>query len=274
MLAELLVDRGAVAEARALLDGAIDPHPGLGPGDAPGSRADAGAARRGTGRGRARRTPTSSRASAGWRRHPRYVPWRSLKAQALDRLGRQDEAVALAAEELEIARGWGSPGTVGRSLRVLGTIEREDGLEHLEEACAVLEHAPARLERAKALAALGETLRRARRPTEAREPLRQALELAEICGATALVERTRAEIYATGARPRTTALRGVGSLTASERRVADLAADGPRTATSRRRLYVTPKTVEVHLSNAYRKLEIASRRELPAALAASAGPPR
>ena len=72
---------------------------------------------------------------AGWRRHPRYVQWRSLKAQALDRLGRQDEAVALAAEELAIAREWGSPGTVGRSLRILGTLEREDGLAHLEEAC-------------------------------------------------------------------------------------------------------------------------------------------
>ena len=92
---------------------------------------------------------------AGWMRQPRYVPWRSLKAQALDRLGRQDEAVEFAVDELEIARGWGSAGTVGRSLRVLGTILRTDGIEQLEEACALLEKAPARLEHAKALAALG-----------------------------------------------------------------------------------------------------------------------
>ena len=205
-------------------------------------------------------------ANAGWRCHPRYVPWRSLKAQALDRLGHQAEAVDLALEELRIARVWGSPGTVGRTLRVLGTIEREDGLDHLEEACALLERAPARLERAKALAALGETLRHARRPTEAREPLRLALELAEICGATALVERTRAEIYATGARPRTTALHGPGSLTSSERRVAGLAADGLSNRDIAQTLYVTPKTVEVHLSSVYRKLEIGSRRDLPHAL--------
>ena len=134
----------------------------------------------------------------------------------------------------------------------------------------MLESAPARLERAKALAALGGALRRARRPTEAREPLREALEVAEICGATALVESTRAEIYATGARPRTTALSGVGSLTASERRVADLAADGLSNRDVAQTLYVTPKTVEVHLSNAYRKLGIGSRRELPTALAGSA----
>jgi DNA-binding CsgD family transcriptional regulator len=198
------------------------------------------------------------------------VPWRSLKAQALDRLGRREEAETLAAGELEIARAWGSPGTVGRSLRVLGTIEREDGLDHLEEACAVLEPAPARLERAKALAALGESLRRARRPTDARKPLRKALELAEVSGATALVERIRSEIYATGARPRTTALSGVGSLTASERRVAGFAADGLSNRDIAQSLYVTPKTVEVHLGNAYRKLGIASRRELPDALAHAA----
>ena len=93
-----------------------------------------------------------------------YVQWRSLKAQALDRLGRQEEAVALAAEDLAIARGWGSPGTVGRSLRILGTLERAEGVEHLEEACVLLEQAGARLELAKALAALGGVLRRDRRP--------------------------------------------------------------------------------------------------------------
>jgi DNA-binding CsgD family transcriptional regulator len=203
---------------------------------------------------------------AGWRRHPRYAPWRSLKAQALDRLGRRDEALRLAAEELEIARAWGTPGTVGRSLRVLGSIERAGGLAHLEEACAALEDAPARLEAAKALAALGETLRRERLPTEAREPLRRALELAAISGATPLVERARTELYATGARPRTTALLGVRSLTSSERRVADLAADGFSNRDIAQSLYVTPKTVEVHLSNTYRKLGIGSRRELPDAL--------
>ena len=148
-----------------------------------------------------------------------------------------------------------------------GDDRAEDGLDHLEEACALLERAPARLERAKALAALGETLRHARRPTEAREPLRLALELAEICGATALVERTRAEIYATGARPSNRCAPWSGSLTSSERRVAGLAADGLSNRDIAQTLYVTPKTVEVHLSSVYRKLEIGSRRDLPHALA-------
>ena len=270
VLAELLLDRGAVADARAILDAAIRPRR---PGSDPAILLDRAQVRVLLAEGRAEEALAHAdvfQSHAGWRRHPRYVPWRSLKAQALDRLGRREEAVTLAADELEIARAWGSPGTVGRSLRVLGTIEREDGLDHLEEACAVLEQAPARLERAKALAALGEALRRARRPTDAREPLRKALELAEVSGATALVERIRSEIYATGARPRTTALSGVGSLTASERRVAGLAADGLSNRDIAQTLYVTPKTVEVHLGNAYRKLGIASRRELPDALASAA----
>lgn len=265
VLVELLIERGAIADARALLDAAVPPHPGseaamllerarvrvlLAEG-----RPEEGLAR-----------ADALQGLAGWRRHPRYVPWRSLKAQALDRLGRRDEALQLASEELEIARQWGSPGTVGRSLRILGTLERGDGLAHLEEACRLLEQAPARLEQAKALAALGEALRRERRPTEAREPLRRALELAEICGATALVERARAELHATGARPRSTALRGVGALTSSERRVADLAASGLSNRDIAQALYVTPKTVEVHLSSAYRKLEIDSRRQLPDAM--------
>ena len=77
----------------------------------------------------------------------------------------------------------------------------------------------------------------------------------------------RTELYAAGARPRTDALSGAAALTASERRVATLAAGGETNRDIAQTLYVTPKTVEVHLSNAYRKLGIRSRRELATALA-------
>ena len=226
--------------------------------------------------GKADEAVERSRASgmrAGWRRHPRYVPWRSYGALALDRGGRVEEALVLAHEELDIARQIGAPGTLGQSLRVLGTIEREQGLEHLEEAVAVLDGSAARLELAKALTALGARLRRDRKPTEAREPLRQALELAEACGASPLADEARAEIYATGARPRTTALQGVAALTSSEHRVAVLAAEGKSNREIAQALYVTPKTVEVHLSSTYRKLQISSRRDLEAALDPASGTP-
>jgi DNA-binding NarL/FixJ family response regulator len=76
----------------------------------------------------------------------------------------------------------------------------------------------------------------------------------------------RSELRAAGARPRTAALGGVESLTARELRVASMAAEGRTNREIAQALFVTPKTVEVHLSGAYRKLDIRSRRDLPAAL--------
>ncbi len=166
--------------------------------------------------------------------------------------------------ELELARGCDVPATIGRCLRERA--ELAQNAEGLREAAELLATTPARLEHARALAALGAALRRDRHATEAREPLREALELAEACACPPLVESVRSELYASGARPRTAALSGVGALTASERRVATLAADGQTNREIAQALFVTPKTVEVHLSNAYRKLDIRSRRELPAAL--------
>ena len=116
--------------------------------------------------------------------------------------------------------------------------------------------------------------RRARRRTaprppagEAREPLRRALELAEACGAAPLAEQVRTELYAAGARPRGERPRGPAALTASRAARRRLAADGQTNREIAQALFVTPKTVEVHLSNAYRKLDISGRRELAGALA-------
>lgn len=198
---------------------------------------------------------------------PARLWWRSLKALALDQLDRRDEAFELAHEELEITRAFGARSELGRTLRVLGMLEREQGIETLRESVEVLSESTARLERAKALAALGSTLRRARKQTEARQPLRQALELASACGADGLAESIRSELHAAGARPRRDALTGVEALTPSERRVAALAAGGRTNREIAQELYVTPKTVELHLSNAYQKLGIRSRRELDPELA-------
>jgi DNA-binding CsgD family transcriptional regulator len=203
-------------------------------------------------------------------RLPTATPVRANAALALERLGRHDEAIALAEQELADARRWGAPGTVGPSLRIVGLLRGDVAL--LEEAVGVLERSHARLELAKALADLGAALRRDRRPSDAREPLRRALELADACSAEGLVEHVRSELYAAGARPRTTALGGVDALTASERRVAAFAADGQSNRDIAQALFVTPKTVEVHLSNAYRKLGIRSRRDLATALAGAPNP--
>jgi DNA-binding CsgD family transcriptional regulator len=267
-LATTLAERGRLAEARGMLDRARPHIHGWADGCrfwraaelallvAEGRDADAVAAYE------------EFAARHAWIVLPAATHPRSTTARALDRLGRRDEAVALCEAELADARRWGAPGTVGPVLRVLGTLRGDVAL--LEEAVAVLEGSRARLEQAKALADLGAALRRERRPSEAREPLRRALELADACDADALVEHVRSELYATGARPRSTATGGVDALTASERRVAAFAAEGRSNRDIAQALFVTPKTVEVHLSNAYRKLGIRSRRELAGAFG---GPP-
>jgi DNA-binding CsgD family transcriptional regulator len=198
--------------------------------------------------------------------NPFDAPSRSHKAVAAYHLGRREEGLELAAESLELARRWGAPGTVGRALRVLGTLEREEGLVHLSEAVEISEGSVARLEHAKALVAMGSSLRRFRRPTDAREPLRRGLELADLLGAEALVAEARHELHAAGARPRTKALTGPASLTPAEHRVTERAAAGQTNRAIAEALFVTTKTVELHLSNAYRKLGVKSRRELPGVL--------
>jgi DNA-binding NarL/FixJ family response regulator len=198
--------------------------------------------------------------------NPIDTPWRSAQALALDGLGERDAALEAAEEGLELARRWGSPGVLAHALRILGTVERGAGLDRLREAVEAAAGSPARLEHTKALAALGGALRRARLLTEARAALRQAAEQAAGCGAEGLRADVHAELRAAGARPRGTALSGVGALTPSERRVAALAADGAANRDIAQALFVTPKTVELHLSNSYRKLGIASRRDLPEAL--------
>ena len=196
--------------------------------------------------------------------NPAAARFSSLKAIALDALGLKKKALELAAEELDRARDWGAPGTVARSLRVLGTLEGAEGIERIERAVEVVGRAPARLELAKSLAALGVARRRAGRPDYAREPLMRAHELAEVCGADRLLESIRTEMLGVGANP--VAPRGVGALTATEKRVAALAAAGRAEREIAQELFVTPRMIEVKLGNALRKLGASSQGDLAVAL--------
>jgi len=206
--------------------------------------------------------------------NPGTAPWRSWAAEGLRLLDRNDEARALAADELALTRRWGDPQTIGASLRVLGLVEGGTaGTGLLREAVEVLAGSQARLEHARALVDFGAALRRANRRTEARERLREGVDLALRMGAFALAERGNEEIAATGARPRKVLQTGLDALTPSERRVAQLAAEGMTNKEIAQALFVTIKTVEVHLSHAYRKLEISSRGQLDKALLTAAPSP-
>jgi DNA-binding CsgD family transcriptional regulator len=123
----------------------------------------------------------------------------------------------------------------------------------------------ARLELARSLAELGAALRRAGARAEARERLREAADLARRCGAERLEERVVEELRIAGARRHDRPLSGAESLTPSERRVAAAAAAGATNREIAQDLFVSLRTVEMHLTSAYRKLDISSRAELPRA---------
>lgn len=200
--------------------------------------------------------------------NPGMLAWRSTAAAALLRLERREEAERLAAEELELARAWGAPRAVATALLQVGlTRAGRRGETVLREAVAALAGSrELRVDRARTQLALGQAIRRRGQRTEAREPLREAFALAHECGALAIERVAREELLASGARPRRAAISGRDALTPSERRVAALAADGQTNRAIAQNLFVAPKTVEVHLSNVYRKLDLRSRTQLAGAL--------
>jgi DNA-binding CsgD family transcriptional regulator len=198
---------------------------------------------------------------------PGPISWRSEAALAQRALGDHEAAESLAEEELELARAFGAPGALGVALRAAGVMAGGDrGALLLREAIDALERGDARLERARSLADLGAMLRRRNRRTEARELLREALDAAHRAGAKPLAEYAETELRATGARPRRVVLRGLDSLTASERRIAELASEGLTNREIAQTLFVTARTVEGHLTSVFRKLQLDSRNELWPAL--------
>jgi len=200
-------------------------------------------------------------------RTPAFSTWRADAAPLLASLGRHNEARALAREEVERCRAFGAPGPLGTSLRTLGLIEPGgSGIGLLEQAVAHLQRSPARLEHALALLELGAATRRAGRRADAREPLREALHLAHVCGADAIAVRVHDELVAAGARPRRDPTQSRSHLTASERRVARMAADGMTNREIAQALFLTENTIETHLRSVFRKLEIRSRSQLARAL--------
>ena len=193
-------------------------------------------------------------------------PWRSLAATLLAGIGKPDAALELARQEVELAELWGTPHAMGLARRGLGLVT--DDVAELERAVELLEQSPARLELARARVDLGSALRRAGRRADSRDPLRAAMDEAHACGASALAERARDELRASGVRPRRLALTGAASLTAGQSRVARLAAEGMTNRQIAQELFITTATVETHLRHTFQKLEISGREELAEALRA------
>ncbi|HEX6150306.1 BTAD domain-containing putative transcriptional regulator [Nocardioides sp.] len=178
--------------------------------------------------------------------NPAWAPWRGLKARALAALGRDDEALALADEELRLLRGWGAASSLGRSLRLRGVLKGHDGEPDLREAAAVLSGSRAVLEEARTQLVLG------RLPSvpdaEAVALLTSALDTARRCGAGAVARAAAKALRARGhaaADPD----RSQARLTSRQRRAAELSAAGLDVNEVAQRLFLTPATVRAVLES-------------------------
>ncbi|WP_181789293.1 helix-turn-helix transcriptional regulator, partial [Streptomyces phytophilus] len=198
---------------------------------------------------------------------PGPVPWRTSAAEAWLRLGNRDRAKQLAHEQL--ARpGTGNPRTRGLALRLYAAVSPPSRrLQLLTEALELLEHTGDRYEQARVLADLSRTHYALGEHRKARLLFRQSLHVAHACKATPLAqELLLGNSEAAGAGPQADSSAEVSELTESERRVASLAVMGYTNREIATRLYITPSTVEQHLTRVYRKLRIKRRQDLPADL--------
>ncbi|WP_434441529.1 AAA family ATPase [Lentzea sp. E54] len=210
----------------------------------------------------------AGRHCAAWPyRNPAALAWRSGAALACAAMGDGERARELALEEVELARSWGAPRALGMALRAAGRVTAGTaGRTLLEEAVQVLRGSPARLELARALVDLGVVLRRQADTVHARTCLRDALDLAQKCGSTAMAARAYSELVATNAGPRRMRQTGPTALTPAEHQLAELAARGRSDEEIAATLLIPAEAVAGVLSGIYRKLGVSGRSQLSDAL--------
>lgn len=199
---------------------------------------------------------------------PGLVPWRTSAAQAwLQHGGNPDEARRLINEQLA-KLGPGNSRTRGVSLRLLAaTSQVHSRPQLLAEAVTILEDGGDHFELALALADLSRAHQALREHRRAWTVARRAWHVAKACDAAALCEellpsRTRPADH----EPAASRSALLASLTDAERRVAALAAVGYTNREIAGKLFITPSTIEQHLTRVYRKLNVKYRKNLPADL--------
>jgi DNA-binding CsgD family transcriptional regulator len=195
--------------------------------------------------------------------NPASLPWRSLAGLIAHISGDGARAQSLIAEEIRLAEQFGVAIPLGLALQRRGLTESgRDALETFGQAAEVLEGTEARLHLARAHYGLGRGLRRAGQRVDARRHLGTSLDLAHRSGASGLEAEIREEMMAAGARPRRAAVTGVESLTPTELRMAQFAAEGLSNREIAEKTFVSRNTVGWHLGNVYKKLQIESREQL------------
>ena len=187
--------------------------------------------------------------------------------EAYLRLDRRGDAEAIAAGYEIAADAKGQPWARARALRCRGLLAGDDPFEpYFEEALALHALTPDVFELARTRFVYGARLRRHRERIRAREQLRAALEVFERLGSKPWADQATVELEATGETARRRDASTLDELTPQERQIARLLAEGKTTREAAAAVFLSPKTVEYHLSHVYRKLGIRSRQELREAL--------
>jgi DNA-binding CsgD family transcriptional regulator len=190
---------------------------------------------------------------------PGWLPCIGNLAEAYAHLSRPDQATDLV-QRLDRT---GRITTRAAVARARGLIAAERDLDDVfAAALAASDPAILPLERARTLLCYGQRLRRAKRRRDARKQLHAALTLFEETGAQGWARRCRTEIKATGRQTPSRDDHTAGQLTVQERQIALHAAEGLTNRQIATRIFLSPKTVEYHLGNIYRKLNLRSRPDL------------
>ena len=183
--------------------------------------------------------------------------------EAYARAGRRDEAQALIDVFEARGRKTGSRWPQAAVGRLRALMAPDDKMRaQFEAALALHEGLPMPFERARTLLCFGERLRRARQRADAREPLKEALETFERLGARGWAERTRTELRATGEQQARRTETAAEQLTPHELQIAVLVAQGMTNREAASALFLSPKTIEYHLGQIYRKLDVRGRAQL------------
>lgn len=179
--------------------------------------------------------------------NPAWAHWRGLKARALAAVGRLEDAVQLAEEEVALLRRWGAASSLGPALRTLGELRAGSGAEDLREAVELLSATTAKLEHARAQLSLGRSSQVA--DVEAVALLQSALAGARACGARSVAREAVDALSLRGHHHDEPAADVPAQPSARQRTVLDLAASGLDVNEVAERLFLTPGTVRAVLES-------------------------
>ncbi|MGW9632044.1 ATP-binding protein [Agromyces sp. NPDC055520] len=183
--------------------------------------------------------------------------------EAAWRSGQPESAVDAFDELCSRAVASGTPWALGLAARARAlTSIGSDAEEHYREAIEQLARSRMTTQLARTHLVYGEWLRREGRRQDAREQLRTAHELLSEMGAEAFAARAARELVATGEHPRKRLAQPADALTSHELHIARLVATGATSREVGEQLFLSPRTIEAHLRNIFRKLGITSRRQL------------